>query len=396
VLGEEDEFVVLDQLESLVSKSLLRQAPTADEEPRFSMLQTIRERAQERLEESGDAAEVRERHATFYVDFAEQADANMRGPEQTAVLHRVEDEHPNLRAALRWAAEGAHSDLMLRMTAALADFWATRGYLSEGARWCAAAVELSEGQRTQLRGRLLAGASMIERGRGQFDRAQTLLEEAISIRRELGDDDGVASALRHLGALYYDKGDVETARELTEQSLDIRRRLGNTLGVAQALNNLGVMAQIEGDHERAVELYEESLALFRELGDKEGTARSLMNLGAVSRDVGELDRAARLLKESMRLWLELGDAWDMTDAMEDLAGVQCERGRWEVAATLFGAADGVRKGIGAQRNTADQEAYDRRVGAIRRELEPEVIEVAWEEGAHMQVAEIVAYAEVAT
>ena len=396
VLGEEDDFVVLDQLESLVSKSLLRQSPTTDEQPRFMMLQTIRERAADLLQESGEAPEVRERHATFYLSLAEKADASMRGPEQTMWLQLLEEEHPNLRAALRWAEAEGDKEAILRLCSSLANFWATRGYLSEGRRSCDAALRLSAGDRTALRAHLLSGAAMIARGQGEFDRADDLLDECVSIRRELGDEDGVASALRHLGALHYDRGDMRRARELTEQSLEIRRRLGNTLGVAQALNNLGVMAQLEGDHERAIALYEESLALFRELSDKEGIARSVMNLGAVSRDVGELDRSAALLRESMRLWLELGDAWDMTDAMEDLAGVQCELGRWEVAATLFGAAEGVRKGIGAQRNVSDQAAYERRVEAIRRELDPEKLSAAWEEGARMRVPEIVVYAEVAT
>jgi len=320
----------------------------------------------------------------------------MRGPEQTASLERLDAEHSNLRAALRWAVEQERVELVVRLTAALGHFWSTRGHLSEGRRWCEIALRLSEGDRTDVRARLLSGIAMIARGQGDFDQAEELLTEAVSIRRELGDDDGVASALRHLGALRYDKGDLAGSRALTEESLEIRRKLGNKLGVAQALNNLGAIAQLEEDHERAISLYEESAELFRELSDKEGIARSLMNLGSVMREVNELDRAGELLRDSMRLWLELGDAWDMTDAIEDLAGVQCERGRWEVAATLFGAADGLRKGIGAERNVSDQAAYESRVEAIRGALAAESLAGAWEEGARMSVAEIVVYAQVAT
>ena len=423
-----DEFAewggdVLEGLASLVNKSLLRSEQGA--EPRFSMLETIREYGLEQLAAGGEAEALRRRHATHYLAVAERAEPALTGAAQGTWLARLEGEHDNLRAALRWSRESGESALGLRLAGALWRFWYVRGHLSEGRAWLDGLLALpanDEGPDSAAsRAKALTGAGVLANIQGDYDRATALCEESVALYRGLGDKQGMAVALNVLGDVAVKQGDYERAITLSEDSLALQRERGDKRGIAVALNNLGSVVQNHhGDYGRAVVLFEESLALFQDLGEKRGIALLSTNLGEVARYRHDYRRAATLLEESLILARELGDTWIMgitityladvardqnnheqantlyreglalyqtmsdkvgiAGCLEGVAGASCMQGQMERAARLFGAAAALRNVIGAPLSPISRITYDRTVAATREALGEITFAAAWAAG----------------
>jgi tetratricopeptide (TPR) repeat protein len=211
----------------------------------------------------------------------------------------------------------------------------------------------------------LDGAAIMARSQGELKRATALLEECITIRRELGDAADLAVSLKNLGNVASDREDYPGARHLYEESLEIRRRLGDERGIAETLNNLGVLARFEDDWPAAAPLYEEALEFFRKRGDKQGCARVLMNLGEVKMEQGEYEVARALLKESIVLCREVGSTWDLTDILEEVAYVAAGLGNAGDGLRLYGAAEALRDLLGAPIPPSEFPAYQRRSSAVR-------------------------------
>ncbi|MFQ5794790.1 MAG: BTAD domain-containing putative transcriptional regulator [Candidatus Bipolaricaulia bacterium] len=191
---------ILDGLASLVDKNLLRRKEQADGEPRFLILETIREYGLERLEASGESEAIRRTHADYYLALAEQAEPKLEGPDQRMWLDRLEVEHDNLRAALVWFEQNGEAEAELRLGGALWGFWHMRGYLSEGRRWLEGALAKGEDRdvSASVRAKALHGAGVLTHEQGDYERATVLYEESLDLRRELGDKPGVAILLSNL------------------------------------------------------------------------------------------------------------------------------------------------------------------------------------------------------
>lgn len=385
-------FDVFGGLGSLVDKSLLRHRPSGEIESRFFMLQTIRDYALDALNASHEADRVRANHADFFRKLAEHADSQLRGPDQVRWFSQLELEHDNMRAALQWARTEEDPELELRIVGALFTFWSTRGYLSEGRRWIDGALQRTAGQTSPERAQLLNGAGVLERAHGDYKLARSHLVEGLRLRKELRDDRGVATTLKDLANLHFDKGDLKGAHNLYEESLGIWRTLDDERGVAQTLNNLGVVAQIDGRLEEALRWLSESQNLFRRVEDKQGIARSMMNQGAVSRDLKDYDRAAGFLMESLLLWRELGDKWDATDCLEDLAATYHAQDRYQSATVILGAAAALRDEIGAHRAPFEAQSYEGRLVDLREKMGEPEFNRAWNAGAQMKMTEAVEFA----
>ena len=386
---EED---LLDGLGSLVGKSLLRHVASAGDEPRFGMLQTIREYAVDVLEASGEAGATRAAHAHFYLALAGAAATELRGPQQVSWLEKMELDHDNLQDALLWAEDAADTSMLLSLTAAMSYFWSIRGYFSEGRHWVRTALDLTEGTTTIERARVMAGGAMLARARVDYDEARRLLTECLAVQRELGDEEGAALSIKDLGNIEVDQGNIERAEELYRESLEHWRRLDNEPGIAQTLNNLGFIAQIKGDQRAALGMLDESLVLFRKMRDKQGIARALMNIAVSTREMGDFERAARLSRESLVLWRQLGDKWDVADCLEDLAGELNELGLPYQATVIYGGAEALRWAIGAPRPPVEQEAYEGRVESVRESVGDALFGEAWAKGSGMRMEEIIDYA----
>jgi non-specific serine/threonine protein kinase len=329
----------LDRLSSLADKSLLAavEEPAEPPNPTFAMLETIREYGLERLEAEGEAEEIHGRHAGYILDLAERAEAKLHGSEQARWLEILEQDHDNLRTALRWLLDRASradesgtsmiapAEQALRLTSSAARFWWMRGHLTEGRRWLHEALAL-DGGASVLRAKALRGAGLLALAQADYPRATAALEESLTISRQLGDTDGVARALNYLAIKAHEEGDYARAVALHEETLTLRRELDDTLGLASSLNNLGIVLRMQGQYQRAWELFEESLALGRQLGDTRGAASTLHNLGETARHLGRLEEASATLEEGLALYQEVGDRRGIAKSLGALALVALRQG----------------------------------------------------------------------
>lgn len=379
---------VLDLLASLVDKSLV----VAEQEhghTRYRLLETVRQYARDRLAESGDGETVRDRHQAFFIALAEEAEPHLVGPGLVAWLHRLESEHDNLRAALRWTnQEGA-----LRIAGSMWRFWDVRSYFSEGREWLKnlLAATFTEGL-TVGRGKALRGAGSLAMNQGNYSDARPLLQESLELYENLGDKEGVAVSLNNLGRVVWSQGDYSAARTLFEESQAIQRELGNKWGVASSLVNLGTVANDEGDYAAARALYGEGLTLVRELGDKQGVAIALLNLGEVAHEQGDYVAARALNEEGLAISRELGDkqsiAWSL-DAFAALASVQEQSSR---APRLWGAAEALREEISLLAPPGDRLRLGRQVAKARDLVGETAFAADWSEGRAMTMEQAIAYA----
>jgi predicted ATPase len=289
----------LDVIAALVDKSLLRQDQTAEEEPRFVMLETIREYARECLRASEDWEAAKRAHADFFLKLALQAEPELTGPKQKVWLTKLEREHDNFRAVFKWVEESGEADHGLRLGGALWRFWLVRGHTIEGRERLMALLALpGSAPRTRERAKVLNGAATIIHEMGDYPAAHLLLLESLEIWRELGDKKAEAAAINNLGWVATMRCEFDTARTLSAESLILHRELGDKRGIALALNNLGWAANLQGDFKTGRSLHESGLSLRREIGDERGIAFVLTSLGWIEGMQGHYEKATSLLEEA--------------------------------------------------------------------------------------------------
>jgi predicted ATPase len=308
---------ILVGLLSLIDKSLLQQEESTEDEPRFLMLQVLREFGQEALAASGERESTRRAHAAYYLALAERAELELRGPQGAVWLDRLEREHENLRAALSWSLEqaedeGAREDerreIALRFGGALWELWRIHGPISEGRNFLERALAESQGVTASVQAWALAAAANLANMQADNDRAEALAEESLALFRELGDTQGIALSLRQLAFVAKRRGTFAAARSLNEESLTLFREAGDNENAAWSLFNLAWLAITQGEYGRGHTLLEESLVLHRELGNKMGITLLLWSLAEV-RFASQDDQATvpTLLEESLALSREVGD-----------------------------------------------------------------------------------------
>ncbi|MBV9281378.1 MAG: tetratricopeptide repeat protein [Chloroflexi bacterium] len=385
--GDGGGIEVLDGIASLVEKSLARAGP----EGRFGMLETIREYALEQLEarEAGDA--VRWAHFDYYLALAEQAEPRLKGPDQATWFRRLEEEHDNLRAALAWGIERGEAERCLRLTGALWRFWWARGHLSEGRRWLDLTLSMAGGSEP-ARANALNGAANLAWAQGELERAEALHEEALALRRRMGDRAAIAVSLNNLGAVAEHRGQYDRAVALYEEALAAVREGSDRWSIALMLGNFGGVLANLGDFDRAAAFDEESLSLWRELGDRVGEARVLNNLVYVALERGERDRAAALQRESLLLSRELGNQENLAVCLDGAGKVATARGRAERAARLWGAAEALRRSLGQQIPPNEHAFREPYLAAASTKLGEEAFAAAWREGEAMTPEEAVGVA----
>jgi predicted ATPase/class 3 adenylate cyclase len=396
------DVVFLDGVASLVEKSLLLQDEPHGE-PRFRMLETIREYALEVLDASGEASDVRRRHATHFLALAEVAEPELQKARQATWFDRLEREHDNLRAAMHWSLESGEEELGLRLAAALGRFWEVRGFLSEGQHWLDRALALATSDpRPRLasaRAAALSAAGTLAYIRSDYERAVALFQDSLARGRALGDRAGIATSLHNLSRVRFYQGDHESAVALCEESLALRRALADKRGVAMSLNTLGVIARNRGDQGTARALLEESLGLFRELGDRWGIGLLLNNLARVARDLNDWSWTAALCAESLALFREVGDRHGLAWVLSNLAIVAQARGAWPRAARLFGVVDALLETLGSSSlslSPAERGAYEAAVAAARAALGAAAFAAAWAEGRALPLEQAIAEALTTT
>ena len=345
VVGTAD---VLDTLTGLVNKSLVVvERSGAGSRSRYRLLETMRFYARERLAESGAASEVRTRHLARAVAIATEAEAALDGPDQAAVLDRLEAEHDDLRVALAWGTSGGDPEPALRLATALGRFWEVRGHLSEGRSWLEAALTAGGGgELPGLRAVALNWAAVLAQHQGDYNAARGLYEHSLALRRRLDDRLGTSAALVGLGNLAALQGRLDVARDQFGEALAIGRDLEEPQVVAASLTNLGWVAHGRGDLAGARAMYEEALEVRRRQGDGHGTAMVLANLGDLALQQGDVDVAHALQTEGLELRRRLGDRSGVADSLAALGQVALARGDRTSARTLQGQGLAERRRVG--------------------------------------------------
>jgi predicted ATPase/DNA-binding SARP family transcriptional activator len=295
---------VLEGVTSLVEQSLLRQEEAADGEPRFTMLETIREFAGECLTASGEVDVIRSQHTAFFLALAEKAEPELAG--DVTWGERLEIEHDNLRAALEWC-DGHDPETGLRLAGALGPFWLMRAHHTEGRWLLERALAVGTSVEPAFRSKALNAQASMAMMEGDLDPAAALAEEGLALSRNAGDRLGTARALHILSQLACAQGDAPSARTLAEQSLVLYQELGDRRGTAAALTTLGMVLWMLGDRVQAMALLEEGLALNRAAGYRWLTGTTLRDLAQVEISLGHAERAQALLEESLAIHGEYGD-----------------------------------------------------------------------------------------
>jgi tetratricopeptide (TPR) repeat protein len=331
---------VLDRLASLVDKSLLqrdeRESALTSGEPRFRMLETIREYALEQLAAHGETAATRRRHAAYFVGLAEQAGRDMHGPRQGVWYDRLEAEHANLQETIRWLLQSGAGEPAVRFALALRWFWEVRGYASEGLVWVRAVLaspQLAAPSASRAEG--LAVAAQLAFATQTHEQARILGAEGADLARGLGAHRVLADALLWFGAGALRTGMEADARAALQESLALWRDLGEVWGAAQASDLLGTAIRDGGDPAGALPYYEWALTERRQLDDRRGLTQSLQSLGATARAMGDVTRAVSLMKTALPLAQRLRDRRRIAISLSTLARVAGESGDPEAARASY-------------------------------------------------------------
>jgi predicted ATPase len=356
----------LDTLQSLVDKSLVRHT-----QDRFWMLETIREYAAERLQESGEA-ELRRRHAEHFLALAEEAEPHLPA-DRREWLDRLDREHDNLRTAFDQLEAFGETQHALRLAGALSRFWSTRGHLVEGRRRLESALRVDE-RPTAARAKALVKASMMG-----GENARVLAEEGLVLNRKLGEAWGMAQAELALAAAVAEE-DMPRARQLYDSSARRFRELGDEHHVLIATRSLAWACINLGERERGRALHEENLRRARALSNERIEAITLGALAMHAVEEGRIADAVPMLKESHRLHRELGDPVQSAIDVLRFAALLAAEGNAVTAAKVFSTSDALCEEIGFGLRAWDPEFVEGTLTSIRAQLDEATFAEAWEEG----------------
>lgn len=374
---------VLNTLSALIDNSLIQSSEQEAEEPRFLMLQIMREFGLERLTASGELETTRVAHAHYFLALAEQAEPELDGPNQAMWVARLEHEHDNLREALEWALEKVRDEkavesreIGMRLSAALKEFWMILGHYREARTFLERALALSEGTRTSLRARVLRAIASVADCQGDIDRIEVVAQQSLTLSRELEDTCGIAESLGLLAAAAWLRGKIVEAVSLHEEQVRLLRQVGEPGELADALFHLAEHVSSLGEYARGQALFEEALQLFRQagndlwvgctlvhsaswlwftlgdlvtmrhrfqegqalitrVGDRAWSAECLWIAALLALSEGEPVRAFSLAQESLSIYREMGDPWYSAWLLHLLGRIETQRGAISTACLWY-------------------------------------------------------------
>src|SRR5215213_7230378 len=365
---------------SLVDESLLRQIEGPDDEPRFAMLETIREYGLERLEVSRDSGTVQERHATYFASVAEALRPHLYGPDQARITARLDAEQGNMRAALAWAIEHADAATGLRLAANLRKFWLLRSQLTEGRDWLEQTLAMPGDAPAATRIDALYGVGSFARLQGDYHQAIAYGEEGLALARGIGDEIHAARSLYLLGLIAHYEGDRDRAKSFYEEALGLVRGGHDAHLEAMLLNNLGDVVVAQNDPLAAQGHYEAALAIWRERRDDWGIGIALLNLAHLALRSGDAKQAGERYGEGLTMSVELGDQASIADYLNAIGRLAAVVGRWKSAAHLLSAATALYHSLGIEQFPDHRGEYEHAVAAARAGLGDEAFTAAWDAG----------------
>jgi predicted ATPase/DNA-binding XRE family transcriptional regulator len=342
---------VLSGLASLLDKSLVQRTPGAPGEARFSMLETVRDYAQRKLREAGEADVLAQRHLVYYAALAEAAEPELHGPNLKAWLKRLAEEAGNFRQALAWAL-AAQPEAAVRLAGDLGQFWYLRGDLEEGLAWLSR-VLAQPGPDPRARARALYEAGNLALYQGDVAHAGLLVEAGLPLCRTTGDARNLAFLLTLAGNVARAEDDLPRAIARGEESVAAFRRLRHPWGLSLALRFLGWSYHLQPDLARAEAVWQESLALAQDLGDRRSIAFAQDFLGDAAEARGDYEQARALYSASLQHFAELGSRLGLLNELSQLGGIEQALGDDEHAAGHFEEALVLAKETGRKSSSAN-------------------------------------------
>jgi non-specific serine/threonine protein kinase len=389
---------VLDGVSSLVASSLLQREAQPGGEPRYLMLETLREFGLEQLEAAGEAIEIRRRHAAFFVAFSEQGHPKHFGP-YTGIDHRLqqlEDEQPNLRAALAFMADTGDADGVLQLAGAQALFWMRRGHLREGRRWLEWALAHTPEAQTGARCRALAGLGSLCMAQGEHEQAAPLARAALAIAQAIDDREIAAHAVHLLGLVAEAQQRWEDAETHFSDALARYRVLDEWVSEAVVLQLLSGVVFNRGDRNLATQHAEASLTRFRAVGYASGTGLALCRLADLARERGDSHEAVVAYHEALGLLASHNDHWYIRYTLARLAEIASAYGQAPAAANLLGSIDALVEDAGGALSFATGVNYDRATTAARAALGEQRFAAFRAAGRQLAYDEVIAVAAAVT
>ena len=427
---------LLEGVESLLNKSLVQLSNRSDDgarpEARFTMLETIREYALEQLEKRGEADDMSQMHAEYYLALAGAAEPHLMGAEAEEWLERLESDHNNFRAALRWALDEGEHEIALGIAGALGRFWSLYGYLSEGRRWLDEVMSRRSAAATGDRARVFQWAAALARKQDSYEEARDLYGSSLILYRELEDMAGTAEVLEHLAMLNVLQGDYDAGLRLSEEAMEMGRKLGDRYRLTRALymhsaaaiysgdlergesdareglalaremdnselisaciNAIALSLHWQGKHDEAALLYDEALQRARMVNDLLNIAQILSNQAELALHVERCDEATDLYRQSLLTFIELGGTLGISEGVMGLAMVASCQGDGEQSAVLHGAAEAMREEIGTPIPPFVRPIRDSYLQQARSLLSEAEWQAAWHRGAGMPHDEAVSLA----
>ncbi|HET6595330.1 MAG TPA: adenylate/guanylate cyclase domain-containing protein [Anaerolineales bacterium] len=435
VAGESD---AMDGLLGLVNKSLVN-VEEQDGESRYRFLETIRQYAMEKLLESGEAIEIRDRHLDFFLHSMKQAPQREQKifgalPDDTEWLDRMEREHGNVRAALEWSASN-HPEKALRLVYTVGNFWVARDYNLEARRWCQAVLERGnllpgmEEERAkvygvlgwssigigdhktgrdaaetgialarkvndaQTIGRLLGLVTLACIFLGDFPAAEQALAEAEVLAREHGFVEQLATVLTTRAQLAFSGyRDIAQAKAYLEEALSLAPTIQNQWAMAMSLFGMGRVAGIMGDLNTARTKFLESAGLANKMGNKRQMYSCYSELAHVLRENGEVDEPLSIYRDLLPKWRDLGHRAAVAHELECIAYILSKKDQTRRAVTLLGAADQLRKLIASTATPIELAEYEKELSALREKIAADEFRKAWEQGQGLTMEEAIALA----
>ena len=435
VCNFDDSLDILSGLTSLVDNSLIRKDELADGDPRFKMLETIREFAFEKLVESGEVETLQAQHAKYFGDIAiNQIGFELYAENALYWLDWLERELSNIRTMLRWSISDL-GDIQLgtQTITSILWFWYRRGYLTEGLNWSERFLELPELKEPSLmRAFALQSAGLLSVWKGEQEKgldwlkeslalfqreeedpwiglsymsnavaminmgrdkdARPLLETAGNIFKETHRDYFLAVVLVHLGNVELGLGNPHKAHSVLEEALDVARPLNEKWILSFVLNNLGEVARTEGEYEQAREYYEKCTELLSDTDDQGDMARFTHSLAYIDQYEGDLELAESKFREGLEMFRRLGNRRGIAECLAGLAGVRARRGQHEWGASMLSAAETLLKSTGGDWWPADRVEVERNREMIRTALEEDVFKNAWRRGKSMNIDQAIQFA----
>ncbi|GAC1507743.1 MAG: hypothetical protein NVS2B12_22860 [Ktedonobacteraceae bacterium] len=393
---------MLEQIESLLDHSLVKQLPYAegsdlnDQEPRFYFLETIREYGLEHLEASGERTPIQKRHAQYYLALAEDVEAELSDRTQSRALSILEMEQDNLRAALSWALSHDEVETVQRLSSALSRYWEARTSFREAHRWIDAALALPQETQPAIRAKLLMAASRIALWEVAYERSRELAQEALSLYAALDDTTGKTWAIFQIADTWYMQGEYTLAMSYFEKSLPLMHEQTDWRGYAFTLSRLGAMATLQGNFSQAWSWLNEALVLLREYSEPALLNVTLIYLGVLALLQGNPAQSTAYFREGLLFAQETNNHYMLATDLIAFGGLLGITHAPSYAARICSAAEALFERLHTALPAAYRPLYDATLDGLKSQVDAATWAAWWTEGKALPLDEVCSLALAAS